>query len=496
MAQQGVPQSLEDLSSRLTLIFDDLKAKASYLIDNHTTLLMVLLFLSLVVIQSLRAFRNLKAAQAKNSSLPAPGFPEIKELPDFDWKATEQMKLRPFKPKYHLTMDSFTDTTALETLSPSEAIPMDKTYLDRINYRKAVLKDPKKRPECINIDPKSREAIYDAIAELYTYLFTHYLPKRYPKMFKIHHTEFEYGKEIMIENKVTGLLVPARSKGGDGRDLSAEKMLETLAIMVDEDFLLLLPETAITGEKPVSKQSPTKSKPSAKQAPTVRQRKPAQTPTATTGDAMKSISTKATALVSETNPNTTTTENTEPSTPSLLTPYILSAYSSLYSNGFSPAEKLGNPLRQIHAPVPGYEEKLAGSMDKFFSNIEVGKYVKRANWSITTGGIELFAAPIEGQKSKTHNYEGDEVEVLKEIDPKDTYVRCERQTLYRLPHSKALVFAFHTYIYPIEEIKQEPDSAAALIDAIDGLKKGNVPQMHFYKRAVVWGDAVQKYLRS
>ena len=28
----------------------------------------------------------------------------ITPLPDFDWETTEPLKLRPFKPKYHLTM--------------------------------------------------------------------------------------------------------------------------------------------------------------------------------------------------------------------------------------------------------------------------------------------------------------------------------------------------------------------------------------------------------
>jgi hypothetical protein len=29
---------------------------------------------------------------------------EIIPLPDFDWRTTEPLKIRPFKPKYHLTM--------------------------------------------------------------------------------------------------------------------------------------------------------------------------------------------------------------------------------------------------------------------------------------------------------------------------------------------------------------------------------------------------------
>jgi hypothetical protein len=36
--------------------------------------------------------------------LPAPNFPTITEQLDFDYTKTEPQQLRPFKPKYHLTM--------------------------------------------------------------------------------------------------------------------------------------------------------------------------------------------------------------------------------------------------------------------------------------------------------------------------------------------------------------------------------------------------------
>jgi hypothetical protein len=78
---------------------------------------------------------------------------------------------------------------------------------------------------------------------------------------------------------------------------------------------------------------------------------------------------------------------------------------------------------------------------------------------------------------------------------KQTYLRCERQTLHRLPHTKALVFAFKTYMYPISEIKEE-GLGEELALAIDGLREGSVPGMHFYKKGVVWGEAVKGFLRS
>lgn len=170
--------------------------------------------------------------------------------------------------------------------------------------------------------------------------------------------------------------------------------------------------------------------------------------------------------------------------------YVLQAYVTVAPSGFDPAEKIGKRLAAIHDPVPGYGAKLEGSMDRFFSKVEVGKYVKRVNWAVTTNA-ELFAAG----KGTTHAHEGDVVEELDQIDVDKTFLRCERQTLHRLPKSKALVFAFHTYLYPIKQIKEE-GRGEDLATAVDGLKAGNVPQMHFYKRGAVWGEAVKKYLRS
>lgn len=76
-----------------------------------------------------------------------------------------------------------------------------------------------------------------------------------------------------------------------------------------------------------------------------------------------------------------------------------------------------------------------------------------------------------------------------------TILRCERQTLHRLPKSKALVFAFHTYVYPIQSIKDE-GLGEELAQAIDGLKEGSAPRMHVYKRGAVWGEAVKAFLRG
>ncbi|KAH8653267.1 hypothetical protein BGZ60DRAFT_419851 [Tricladium varicosporioides] len=167
--------------------------------------------------------------------------------------------------------------------------------------------------------------------------------------------------------------------------------------------------------------------------------------------------------------------------------YVLQGYVTCFPSGFNVKEKFGLKLRDIHGPVPGYKEKLEISMDRFFERLEVGRIVKRSNWSITTHD-ELYTP------SGSHLYDGDETEA-KEIDMDKTRLRCERQMLWRLPQTKALVFNFKTYLYPLQDIKDE-GLGEDLATAIDGLKEGSIPAMHFYKQGVMWGETVKAFLRS
>ncbi|KAI4624156.1 uncharacterized protein J4E87_005655 [Alternaria ethzedia] len=177
------------------------------------------------------------------------------------------------------------------------------------------------------------------------------------------------------------------------------------------------------------------------------------------------------------------------------------AFVNCFPSGFNTRSKLGQLLADIHAPVPGYAAKLEKSMDRFFANLPVGKIVKRSNWSISTNG-ELFC--LEGNHmSEEEMQRKQEVEDVEDVDLNKSVVRCERQTLHRLPKTGALVFAFKldsanenkTYQYPLRELRDE-GSGQVLAEAIDGLRLGSVPAMTIYKRQVVWGDKVKAFLRG
>ncbi|KAI2014332.1 hypothetical protein LOZ39_002314 [Ophidiomyces ophidiicola] len=387
----------------------------------------VLMFLGLIFMIAYRKWadstrtKRVQKLRRENASK----FPNITPLENFEWEKTEPLKFRPFKPKYHLTM-------ALENLEPSELIPMDNTYKDRIELRRQLVKDQYGVVLGVNKSKGGEEEprVRAAVAELYAFVMGTYLPTRYPTMFRLLEADLAMGKTIFVQNQVTREMLPTTLNPGRPT-ISA---LETLAKNVDEEMLLLLPRVKNPEKK------------------------------------SQDITTSSTNEVDK---------------------YILEAYSTCFPSGFDTRTKLGRQLNEIHQPVPGYKEKLEKSMDRFFHKLEVGKFVKRVNWTMTTGA-ELFSAfgdvhAVNGEDMKQMN--------LEELDIDKTYLRCERQTLYRLPTSGALIFSFHTYRYPIREIKAE-GSGEELALAIDGFKEGSTPLMARYKRVTAWGEAVKEYLRS
>lgn len=334
---------------------------------------------------------------------------------------------------------------ALEQISLSDLVANDKTYLDRMKLRKSILDEhPRKTYRC-------NEPCSDAVFEVYEWFFGTYLPQRFPTMYKL--VEYDQASNEkqpssgrMLHNIAANEYIPLQV-------LSPEKALYTLGCHIDTDILILLPSSTAADGSPI---------------------------------------------------------------------YHLQAFVCCFPSGFKTQEKLGLPLAGIHKPVPGYKAKLEKSMDRFFAKMELGKAVRRVNWSITTNTL-LFS------QGGNHLYEGGETELREEVpgetkqkpdvenqktldvDAPDLQesierqkedvviencrLRCERQTLHRMPKTRALVFMFKTYQYTLEDVKAE-GSGPELAEAIPGLFAGTVPDMAYYKRAVVWGDKVVEYLKS
>lgn len=114
-------------------------------------------------------------------------------------------------------------------------------------------------------------------------------------------------------------------------------------------------------------------------------------------------------------------------------------------------DKLGRPLRAIHAPVPGFAERLAGPVERFFQGLAVERPVWRANWTLVESPVLFHPQPRAPVPDLAPENAGERL-----------WLRVERQTLRRLPETRAVAFTIRTLVEPLVGIARRPGVAQAL----------------------------------
>jgi hypothetical protein len=125
--------------------------------------------------------------------------------------------------------------------------------------------------------------------------------------------------------------------------------------------------------------------------------------------------------------------------------YRLAAGALFFPSRWTLAEKMGRQMTRIHAPVPGYAETLAARLRRMFAAIRVGAPLMRVNWNVVaTPALRL---PMREGATRAPD------------DPSaGLWLRTERQSLVRLPVTRALVFAIKTTVTPLADLTAEQRS--------------------------------------
>ncbi|KAJ4420246.1 hypothetical protein N0V82_004457 [Gnomoniopsis sp. IMI 355080] len=142
--------------------------------------------------------------------------------------------------------------------------------------------------------------------------------------------------------------------------------------------------------------------------------------------------------------------------------YYLRAVMVCSSVGWDIGMNRGKALRNIHEHVPDYAEKMAFSMDRFFAKMAVDQPIQRCSWSLEDHA-PLFSSPrmVENweRSAFANNKEALKIEHIK--------LRCDYQTLRRLPLSGAVVFNFKAVFTPLTELRDEPFMPALLLKVLE-----------------------------
>lgn len=117
--------------------------------------------------------------------------------------------------------------------------------------------------------------------------------------------------------------------------------------------------------------------------------------------------------------------------------HVLTGAILCFPASWSLSEKFMRPLIAIHQRVDEYDANIARRVQRLFDGIQPGRPLWRFN-ALWYHDAELFQ-PRSADRPREIRDRGSA-----------RYLRSERQTLLRLPQTRAVVFAIHTYVLPAE----------------------------------------------
>ena len=122
--------------------------------------------------------------------------------------------------------------------------------------------------------------------------------------------------------------------------------------------------------------------------------------------------------------------------------HVLTAASLCFPASWSLEEKFLKPLIDIHIPVKEYNEEIAKRVQRLFDGLQVSRPVWRFN-ALYYEEPDLFQPRSVNQPRK------------KPAPNQVNYFRSERQTLIKLPETKAIVFGIHTFVIKTQNLEKD-----------------------------------------
>jgi len=154
--------------------------------------------------------------------------------------------------------------------------------------------------------------------------------------------------------------------------------------------------------------------------------------------------------------------------------YRLIGAAVAWPTDWHPKDKMGLPLRALHAPIAGYEKQLATGVDRFMATLRPGMIYGRCNWFIAPTHNRRWLATRTAAEQFAHVTPDNAGETL--------FVRSERQTLRRLPQTGVILFTIGVYVEPLSALTAEnitilAQAAQTLIDG-EGDRRGAAAYAH------------------
>lgn len=157
-------------------------------------------------------------------------------------------------------------------------------------------------------------------------------------------------------------------------------------------------------------------------------------------------------------------------------------------------KNMGNDIPGLHAPVPGFQESLAGHVSTFLEKVKPERPFWRANWGVDANP-NLPQFPLENAKDieEAEQHAIRRGSITPENAGEKLFLRVERQTFSRLPESQALLFTIHTFVRPLKEVvTKRPEVARKLCVSVCQLPHDFAE----YKTLAGFKDVLVEYLQN
>ncbi|MGK0485779.1 MAG: hypothetical protein ACJAYI_001288, partial [Myxococcota bacterium] len=164
--------------------------------------------------------------------------------------------------------------------------------------------------------------------------------------------------------------------------------------------------------------------------------------------------------------------------------WCLTAASVCFPTRWDLPTQLGLPMTAIHERVPGYQEQLNASSNRFFDGMKAGLVFKRGNWSLMDDPA-LFQPSGKMQTRERSDLDASNA-------GEKIWLRVEHQTLQRLPATGAILFGIRIHRTRLDAVAEMPDAARTLLASIDTMDA----DMQLYKSLALVRGAATAYLRD
>lgn len=154
-----------------------------------------------------------------------------------------------------------------------------------------------------------------------------------------------------------------------------------------------------------------------------------------------------------------------------------------FGSGWSLADKMGKPILDIHAQVPGFAEAAGTATDRLLRRLKAGRPIGRWNWTLSAID-RLNLAPF-----LAHVWMSSREQITPQNAGERCFVRAERQTLSRLPRPRGILFTIHTYLTSVEDVAADSTACRRLLRCLPG-------ETRAYREMANCVDALIAYLTA